>query len=472
MTRRSTLITTVAWLLLSGCAALQQAAADGDRPPGWPRVACQPRPVPVRLHALPGGLDDTLVFNSNNPEVVTEAGVTLSTAPSPAGLGQAFQGRFAVFSHHIARDTRPGARLLRLGLIAHNASPRPVTLRLVQGASWLSQPEAPFVRLAPLLPDPAGSVWAGPGDRVATDMLHGRSPLAPTAWELPPRATRLLLDLPLPTDVAIPPPVNGRTTMLRLEASGPVHLSEVAAFAPADGQGGFGPVPQAAFEAVLAGFRRAGPPEAPATDVQPDGPVPAGFRYGRVGGVTVGDAWRGDLSPLVAALPAGARLGVPIASVHLSRLGTARSQSAPMRVRHPGAAPEGHGNYGVTYALDLALRNPDQAPRAYSLRLSHPVRVEGAGEARTAVYLAPPEPAVTFRGAVRVDDVAGASPTPRFTHVVLRRGQDLPFFEVLAVPGGATRTVRVSLVYPADATPPQLLTVERLAEPKGSNDRP
>jgi hypothetical protein len=454
-----------AGLLLPGCAALQRTA-EGERPPGWPRPAGQPRAVPLRVVPLPGGLDGTLVFNSNNPEVVTEPGITLSTWPGAGsgGLDQAFVGRFAVFSHHIARDVRPGARLLRLGLLAHNPLSKPVTVRLLQGASWLSQPDAPFNRLAPLLPDPAGAIWAGPGDRVAVDMLHGRSPILPRQWVLPARGTQLLLDLPLPTDVAIPPPVNGRTTMLRLAAGGRVHLSEVAAFAPPDGRGGFGPVPQAAFEAVLRTGRRAGPPEAPATDYQPDKPTPAGFRYGRVGGVTAGDAWRGDLTRVVAALGAGERLGVPIASVHLNRLATERSQSAPMRARYPEAAREGHGNYGVTYALDLALHNPDPTPRAYALGLSHPMRVEGPRGAQVAVYIAPPDPAVTFRGPVRVEELGVPLAAPRFTHVVLRRGQEPPPFEVVAVAGKATRVLRVTLIYPADATPPQLLTVERLAE--------
>jgi hypothetical protein len=419
--------------------------------------------------ALPGGLDRKLVFNSNNPEVVTEPGITLSTWPgpvrAPGRLDQAFEGRFSVFSHHIARDKRPGQRLLRLGLLAHNPLPKRITLRLLQGASWLSQPDAPFIRLAPVLSDPAGAFWAGPGDRVATDLLHGRSPLVPQTCVLRPRSTRLLLDLPVPTDVAVPPPVNGRTTMLRLEASGRVHLSEVAAFAPPDGSGGFRPLKQADFEAVLATGRRAGPPEPPATDYAPTGPVPAGFRYGRVGGVTVGDGWRGDLTRAVASLEAGQRLGVPIASVHLGRLGTARSQSAPVRLRYPEAARAGHGNYGVTYVLDLVLHNPDMRPRAYALRLSHPLRVAGKGADQAAVYTSPPEPAVTFRGPVRVDDIGDARRASRYTHVVLRRGQLPPPFEVAGIAGKATRALRLTLIYPADATPPQLLTVERLAEP-------
>lgn len=422
----------------------------------------------MRLLALPGGLDGTLVFNSNNPEIVTEEGITLSTlaAPtpsaSPAFLDLAFAGRFSVFSHHIARDRRLGERLLHLGLLAHNPLDRPVTLRLLAGASFLSQPDAPFLPLGPVLPDPEGLVHAGPGDRAASVLLRGRSSLAPTTWLLPARSTRLLLDLPLPTEVEVPPPINGRTTMLRLEASGRVHLSEVAAFAPRDPSGAFVPLQQADFERVLARGRRAGPEEGAATAYDPRKPAPPGFRYGRVGGVTQGDAWRGDLSAAVAVLGAGERLGVPIASVFLNRLGTPAAQSAPVRVRYAGSAFEGHGNYGVAYTLDLTLHNPDRAPRAYALSLSHPLGATGVGPAARALYVAPPEPAVTFRGTVRVDDVPASLSVPRYTHLTLRRGQQGEPFEVLAVAGRETRAARISLIYPADATPPQLLVVERL----------
>jgi hypothetical protein len=65
---------------------------------------------------------------------------------------------------------------------------------------------------------------------------------------------------------------------------------------------------------------------------------------------------------------------------------------------------------------------------------------------------------------VRVEELGAPHTAPRFTHVVLRRGQELPLLDVVAVAGKATRVLRVTLVYPADATPPQLLTVERLAE--------
>ena len=37
--------------------------------------------IPQEIRPLPGGLDQTLVFNSNSPEVVQTEGILLSTFP-------------------------------------------------------------------------------------------------------------------------------------------------------------------------------------------------------------------------------------------------------------------------------------------------------------------------------------------------------------------------------------------------------
>ncbi len=459
----------------AGCAVLNQRARPGDRPPGMPGAEARatalpqvPREVPLTIVPLPGSLDDTLVFNSNSPEIVTEAGITLSTLPAPTEAeqavhqGVAFNGTFTVFSHHIAKDPLPGERLLRLGLLAHNRGAKTVTFLLRGGASYLSQPDALFKPLDPIIQDPAGLIFAGPGDRVATDLLHGRSTFEQKHWAIPPGGTALIYDLPIPTDVAILPPINGRTTQLTCTANGPVHLSEVAAFAEKGADGTFQPTRQADFERGLAARRLAGPRDLPAVAFDPAGPPPRGFRYGRVAGVSQGDRWTGDLSSEVAELQPGSRVGVPIASLYLNRLGTGQNQSAPMKSRYADTAYQAHGNYGVTYMLEAWLPNPDQAPRMYTLGLSHPVRVVGDQPARAAVYMDPPGKPVMFRGPVRVRwKEAGAPWTDRYTHLVIRHGEEPPPFETVTVAPGKALKVFLWLVYPADATPPQLLTIGR-----------
>lgn len=467
MMKKSSLV--LALLLASGCAAMNQQR-PGDRPPGMGAVAAKETAapqvateVPMAIVPLPGGLDRTLVFNSNSPEIVTEGGITLSTLPGDAAAhqGVAFQGDFGVFSHHIAKDANPGDRLLHLGLLARNPGPKPVTFVLRGGASYLSQPDALFKPLEPIIPDPAGLVFAGPGDRVATDLLHGRSTFPPRTWSIPAGGTALIYDLPIPTDVAILPPINGRTTQLDASTNGPVHLAEVAVLVPRGAAGGYAPVAQADFERALAAGKLAGPRDLAAVPFDPAGPPPKGFRYGRVAGVSEGDGWSGDLSPLVADLAPGAEVGVPVAALYLNRLGTGQNQSAPMRTRYADTAYQAHGNYGVAYDLRVTLPNPDAAPRAYTLRLSQPAKVIGDKPARAAVYLDPPNKPVFFRGPVRVRWKDAEAPVDRYTHLVVRHGERPAPFEKVVVPPGTSTEVWISLYYPADATPPQLLSIGR-----------
>lgn len=454
-------------MALTSCAAV----TPRQPAPGMPQPTPSPVPqvpveVPVRILPLPGSLDDTLVFNSNNPEIVQEPGILLSTvAPTntvdaAVFLDQTFEGSFSVFSHHIAKDLVPGEKLLYLGFLATNRADRPVSVDLLAGASYLSQPDAPFVPLEPNVPDPEGKVYAGPGDRIATELLHGRSPITPTRFTLGPRQTLLLYQWSVPTTVRIGPPVNGRTTLLRMKSDGPVSLSEVAYFAPKAPGGGFmEPVP-GDFLAVLLAARRAGPPEPPATPHVPGEPPPKGpFRYGRVAGVSKGDRWTGLLDSTAVPNP-GERAGYPIATALLNTLGTGQVQSAPMVKRYEGTAYQAHGNYGVTYDLKIPLDNTGDLPRSFSLALSHPARVVGERPATGAIYVEPPNRPVMFRGPVRVEwfDDQGRQQV-RYVHLVIQHGQAMQPFATIEVPARNRYDVTVTLLFPADATPPQLLTI-------------
>lgn len=432
----------------------------------WCRQGPVPRPtpvpvsVPVRVLPLPGGLDRTEVFNSNSPEIVQQEGVVLSTLPGPGGLDHAFTGAFRVFSHHIASDVGRETRLLTLGLLARNPGPRPVVLTW-GGSSYLSQPDAPFVPLPPVLDDPAGTVYAGPGDRVATDLLHGRASMPVASMTLAAGATEVVASWSVPTDVVIPPPINGRNTQLALHATGPVQLAEVAVFARRAPEGSFLPVPGDAYRQVLAAGGLAGPREATPSAFDPMLPPATGaFRFGRVAGVSRGDRWEGELASrsLTAELRVGDRLAVPFATTYLARLGTGQNQSASLQRRYPDTAFQAHGNFGVTYVLRVRLVNPDLTARTYALGLAHAIAAASA----SATFLEPPGPQITFRGPVRLDWAeAGGGARTTWAHVVLRRGELPPPFEAMTLPPRTDRTVTVTMVYPADATPPQLLVIAR-----------
>ncbi|HEY9720800.1 MAG TPA: DUF3370 family protein, partial [Oscillatoriaceae cyanobacterium] len=371
-----------------------------------------------QVYPLPGGLDGTLVFNSNSPEVVTTPGVLLSTLPPAPGqegvfLNQPFQGDFSVFSHHIARNATQGAHLLYLGLIASNRGKKPVHLSLVHGASYLTQPQAPFRLLPTVISDPLGYGYAGPGDRVATELLHGESPMVPNTSVVMPDGQVLVYNLPVPTDIAALPPANGRSTLLDLHSDGPVYLSEVALFA-GWGTQGFQPPTLGDYQTALGNPQLAGPREASATPYVPGGPKPPGvFRYGRVAGVAVGAQWTGTLvgGPERIALPApGERIGFPLASVYLNRFGTQQNQAPNLIRRYPGTAVQAQGDYGVRYNLTLPLVNPSDTSRTYTLTLSRPTGVRGTGAAQEVLYQVPSSTAVMFRGPVSLawQDANGA----------------------------------------------------------------
>lgn len=82
---------------------------------------------PQQVRTLPGGLNSVPTFNSNYPELIRGEGILLSTfsptvkrVPS-AHLNFPFQGRFDIFTHHIARaENQTETRPLYQGLLLHN----------------------------------------------------------------------------------------------------------------------------------------------------------------------------------------------------------------------------------------------------------------------------------------------------------------------------------------------------------------
>ncbi|NJN23163.1 MAG: DUF3370 family protein, partial [Acaryochloridaceae cyanobacterium RL_2_7] len=64
-------------------------------------------------------------------------------------------------------------RTLYLGVIVYNPSDRPVTLDVLQSASYLSQPDAPFIKLDSMVDNPTGEVYAGPA--IAPPMISSEA---------------------------------------------------------------------------------------------------------------------------------------------------------------------------------------------------------------------------------------------------------------------------------------------------------
>jgi hypothetical protein len=443
---------------------------------GGPLLAeSTPAPSPPLLRKgtvapLPGRLDSVPMLNDNNPEVIKGPGILLSSfdgrrgfAGRPLGdpaahLNTAVTGSFELFSHHIYAGTPDSLdSTLWLAVVAAPRGNAPVTLRVVAGSTALSQsvdpgqPAAPFLPLPALMEQGGTPIYAGPGSRVATELLmRQRSPLVPEGWSLPPGQLSPLLVLPLPVR-GLDPLLNGRNLQLRLQSDGPVDVATLAAFGPLDR-----PPEPAVWQQLLGGGLS--PKEHAPSPRGASGPMV----YSRVSGIQVGSAWVGRITdpgrPTLSV--SRAPISWPISSLERGTLGTGQVQTAPLRSFYPGTAWAAHGNYGVTYDLSLPLRNDTPRPVRLVLAFESPLKTDQVlGGLR---FSSTPSRAVMFRGTVEVsglDTETGLAGGRRRFHLVQRAGEQGPALGSISLKPGQERQLRVRLIYPADATPPQVLSL-------------
>ncbi|NDG75862.1 MAG: DUF3370 domain-containing protein [Synechococcaceae bacterium WB8_1B_136] len=427
--------------------------------------AAPPAPVlrPRAVAPLPGGLDQVLLVNDNNPELITAPGILLSTFAAAgrgvpaAHLDLPLNGRFDLFSHHVYAG-RPESldSTLWLAVLAQPRGNQPVTLQLLSGSTALSQatdklqPAAPFLPLPAVMPQDGGT-FSGPGSRVATELLgRQRSPLLPSSWTLTPGSPTTLVVLPLPVK-GLDPLLNGRNLQLRLQSDGPVSVATLAAFGSGDQ-----PPSAESWRTLLEG------PLSP----REHAPTPRGSQgamvYSRVSGVQIGSTWRTTITdPGQRWLSASrAPISWPISALERGRLGSGQVQTAELKVLYPGTAWAAHGNYGVEYDLTIPLRNDGTTPLQLQLALESPLKTDQPlGGLR---FNASPAQAVMFRGTVEVsglDGDGGQVQGRRGFHLIQRAGQQGPALGTVSLAPGASRQLRVRLIYPADATPPQVLSL-------------
>ncbi|WP_438982387.1 DUF3370 domain-containing protein [Vulcanococcus sp.] len=430
-----------------------------------PTAPAAPAPILRRqtVAPLPGQLDGVLVVNDNNPELISGPGILLSTFPTTgrpqpnAHLDVALNGRFDLFSHHVYAG-KPDSldSTLWLAVVAEPRGSQPVSLQLLGGSTALSQatdnqqPDAPFLPLPALMPQD-GHVYSGPGSRVATELLaRQRNTLLPDRWTLAPGRVSTLIMLPLPVK-GLDPLLNGRNLQLRLQSSGPVSLATLAAYGNGDQ-----PPAAATWAELLDG----------GLSPKEHEPTPRGAKgrmvYSRVSGVQIGSIWSGTITdpgkPYLAA--SSAPISWPIASLERGSLGTGQVQTAELKAFYPGTAWAAHGNYGVEYNLAIPLRNTSSKPVQLELAFESPLKSD---QAQGGLRFNPqPGKSVMFRGSVEttgLDNSAGQAGGRRSFHLVQRVGQEGPALGTVSLAPGASRDLRVRLIYPADATPPQVLSL-------------
>jgi Protein of unknown function (DUF3370) len=481
------------------------------------------RPQDVR--ALPGQLDGIPVFNSNSPEVVQSEGILLSTFP-PDGMLQPsahlnfpFEGRFDLFAHHIARGINPDdRRTLFMGVVVYNPGTVPVTIKILQGVSYLSQ-DAPFTDLPDYVANPAGAIFAGPGSRITTEVLREqRQSQWPEQITIPPKQAKLLMNLPIPlrqltvpTDGTLPSgyliprdttavvprairvastsalalggtnepslpvepafdgrplAVNGRSALMRLSSSGKVYVASLSMYAPQNASGTERVPSLSEWLNLLVSGSLAGPRDRRPT--APDARAYLRFFYGRVSGVSQGSQWTAmatdsaNVDHVTIPKP-GQEFSYVISTVAHNTFGTEQIQSAPMLVRYPDTAYRANGNYGVLYNISLPLYNNTDATQTVNIMLQTPLQDEQLEDGLR--FRLPPTEQIFFRGTIRLSYTNDFGiPQTRYVHVVQQRGQEGEPLVRLRLPKGGQRLVDVQLIYPPDATPPQVLTVQTVGD--------
>ncbi len=431
---------------------------------------------PQEIRTLPGQLNNVLVFNSNSPEVVQKEGILLSTFP-PSGkqfpdahLNRPLEGRFDIFTHHISRPSE--RRILYQGLLLHNPTAKTVTLKVLQAASYLTSPDAPFINLPAIVEDPDGRVYSGPGSRLMSDILRGiRHPQFPSYVIIPPYQSRMLFSLSIS-------PSNARSTFMRVQSDGPLYaanlaLYEVPVFPPSVenlAELVSSPITRwreprlAEWKYVLATGRLVTPrdlPPTPLENAQEEKTI-----YGRVAGISVGSEWVAKLSdragkPHLSIPSRGRAFSYPLSTVTTGTHGTRQIQSAPMLVRYSDTAYLAHGNYGVQYNLTLPLINETGDNQTIAVAIQTPFKQNRHSD--RLFFVAHTAGQVFFRGTVRVSysDERGTNQV-RYFHLVQHQGQQGQPLVTLNLAPGERREINLDFLYPPDATPPQVLTVQTM----------
>ena len=445
--------------------------------------------LPQEVRSLPGGLNNVPVFNSNSPEVIEGDGILLSTFPKRgksdpnAHLDYAFNGRFDIFSHHVARGVNDrDTRTVYEGIIVHNPGDRPITLTIRNGASYISQ-ESPWNEIDTNSSNLYSNNFSGPGSRVTNDVLRGRRQASlPEQVTIPAQESYLLLNAPIPlrrlnvaTDGTLPPSseltpppsnassgegarLNGRSTLMRLSSSGPVYVASLAMHAPQSGGKEYVPT-LADWKQILAKGKLATPrDQPPSRPGSRDNP----FRYGRVSGIAQGSQWKATLtdrgSDRLAIPTPGEQISYALSTLENNTFGTGQIQSAPISKRYGDTAYLGNGNYGVEYNLTMPLFNNTNSPQSVAFSIQTPLQNDSLDDALQ--FYANPENRVFFRGTVLfIYKEDNGRSRAYYSYLVQNKGQQGKPIVELTLDPGEQREVNVQFIYPPDATPPQVLTI-------------
>jgi len=438
-----------AWTIGKGLGALAGATC-------WVAVAWIGLPVPSsqayvalmagqRAKPLNGTFNMVPVLHSNQPEEVEGPGILINTSSGVSYAAETgapltnsdytFNGEFGVHIHHKyippKNERWAGSRRseLTLGLILINTSYQPVHIRFEAGAVRNSF-QAPYLANNLMGVKPLGMrAWnTGPGDATATQLLRGKLDSNLTdEITIPGRSRVVIFRTELPS-------LGIANALLRGRSDGPFQMAVVAARDPQNDYDIVAVLDESKLAPGRVYLRRI----AEINNRQV---------FSRVGGVAIGDTYQATINH---DLNSEGPLHVPFTSTNRNNFGTKEIQVNSLASRMVDSSLDNVGTYGVRYEVTLNLTGAGP----YELVMSHPTAF-----GRT-------KPFTAFRGSIQITTESGIEEV----HVGMRSGESLSLTSLNLKPG-VVNPVKVTMVYPADATPGHLLSVVSASQLAQVKDR-
>ena len=398
-----------------------------------------------RAKPLNGSFNTVPVLHSNQPEEVEGPGILINTskgvsyaAETGAPLSNAeytFNGEFGVHLHH--KYHRPknqrwsGSRRpeLTIGLILINSSYQPVNIRFDSGAIRNSF-QAPYLANSLMGVKPLGNrPWnTGPGDATAIQLLRGKlDQKLSEEITIPGRSRIVLLQTELPASGIA-------NALLRGRSDGPFQMAVVAAREPQSDYDIVAVLDQSKLAPGRVYLNRIAE-------------INNRRIFSRVGGVAIGDTYQATINH---DLNSEGPLHVPFTSTNRHNFGTKEIQVNPLASRMVDSSLDNVGTYGVRYEVTLNLTGTGP----YELVMSHPTAFGRS------------KPFIAFRGSMQIQTESGTEEI----HVGMQSGESLSLTSLNLKPG-VSNPVKVTMVYPADATPGHLLSVVSASQLAQVRDR-
>jgi hypothetical protein len=398
-----------------------------------------------RAKPLNGSFNTVPVLHSNQPEEVEGPGILINTSSGVSYAAETgaplanpdytFNGEFGVHIHHKYIPPKgerwAGSRRseLTLGLILINTSYQPVHIRFEAGAVRNSF-QAPYLANNLMGVKPLGvRAWnTGPGDATATQLLRGKLDSNLTdEITIPGRSRVVLFRTELPS-------LGIANALLRGSSDGPFQMAVVAAREPQSDYDIVAVLDESKLAPGRVYLRRI----AEINNRQ---------IFSRVGGVAIGDTYQASISH---DLNSEGPLHVPFTSTNRHNFGTKEIQVNALASRMVDSSLDNVGTYGVRYEVNLNLKGAGP----YELVMSHPTAFGRS------------KPFTAFRGSIQIKTESGVDDI----HVGMRSGESLSLTRLNLKPG-VSNPIKVTMVYPADATPGHLLSVVSASQLAQARDR-